>query len=191
MRYITSIIFVMSFYNVFAQTQNFVTSIPKCYDCAKEFYIVNNQKDTLIAFQKNGIISYIPNDAQNYTLAKRRKLLLSPNGDTIAVYKRKKIILPKQNIVVAEKKQKHGWQYFQGDKKILEINYNFNKAEKRYYITSTTAQVDENTINLMQMALGKFQNRVVMDYDNTNAQLIGLVVGDISATLLTLLLSQL
>ncbi len=164
-KYFIALVLIVLFQNVFSQNRQCTSSIPEWYDYAKNFVLLDNQKDTLISFGKNGIVSKIKNEPENYNLDKRRKILSDADGKIIASYKNGEITFPSQNIVVEEQHTKNGWQYFYKSTKILEVNYTYDKENKYYHITANVEKFDTTTINLLQFSLGKFQKRVTMIYD--------------------------
>jgi len=179
MKYFILSIFILFFSNVFSQEQQFTSVIPRKYSAAEKFSLLNNAKDTIISFTRNGRINSIKKNENNYIL-KKRKMLFDSNSDTIAFYEGKKIFFPSQNIAVTEKKNRNGWEYYLDSNKILEINYRYNKNEENYHITANCKKLDELTANLMQLSLGRFDKRVVMEYDDdddiSTALIIALVV---------------
>lgn len=179
MKYLILSMFILFFSNVSSQEQQFTSIIPKKYSAAEKFSLLNNANDTIISFTRNGRINSIEQDENNYIL-KKRKILFDSNSDTVAIYKGKKILFPSQNIVVNEKKNRNGWEYYLDKNKILEINYKYNKIDKNYHITASCKNLDELTANLMQLSLGRFDKRVVMEYDDdddiSTALIIALVI---------------
>lgn len=179
MKYFILSIFLLFFSNVFSQEQQFTSIIPKKYSAAEKFSLLNNANDTIISFTRNGRINTIEQNENNYIL-KKRKILFDSNSDTVAIYKGKKILFPSQDIAVTEKKNRNGWEYYLDNNKILEINYKYNKNEENYHITANCKKLDKLTLNLMQLSLGRFDKRVVMEYDDdddiSTAVIIALVV---------------
>ncbi|KAF5082834.1 hypothetical protein DSECCO2_94310 [anaerobic digester metagenome] len=167
MKYFIFPIFILFFSNVFSQEQQFTSVIPRKYSAAEKFSLLNNANDTIISFTRNGRINSIKKNENNYIL-KKRKILFDSNSDTVAIYKGKKIFFPSQNIVVTEKKSRNGWAYYLDNNKILEINYRYNKNEENYHITANSKKLDELTANLLQLSLGRFDKRVVMEYDDND-----------------------
>ncbi|MEA2106976.1 MAG: hypothetical protein U9P82_09730 [Bacteroidota bacterium] len=160
------VVFFILFCNIiFLQAQNFTATISREYNKAEHFSLINNTNDTIISFDRNGHINSIQASDNNYLL-KKRKVLFDSKGDTIAYYKRRNILFPLQNIIVTERRNKNGWIYYLDNHKILEIDYTYNKEKKNYYITALSENLDEITINLLQLSLGRFDKRVVMDYDD-------------------------
>ena len=174
------VFFILFCNSIFSQTQNFTATIPGEYNKIGKFSLMNNTNDTIISFDRNGRINSIQANGNNYLL-KKRKVLFNSEGDTIAYYKRKKILFPLQDIVVTERENKSGWTYYLNNNKILEINYSYNKEEKNYYITTLSENLDEITINLLQLNLGRFDKRVVMDYGNDDDFSIAIIIAIIVA----------
>jgi len=174
MKRIIIILSILFFEISFTYSQNVYISVPINYENSKTFAVINNN-DTIISFSRNGKDKLITTGSYNRIL-KKRKVLVSNQGDTIAVYKKKNIIFPQQNIVVNEKKIKNGWNYYLSENKILAINYDYIRSEKRYKINVAANNLDDLTLSIIQVSLGKFDKRVVMDYDSVDDYFIPIIV---------------
>ncbi len=161
------LLLVLSF-NVFSQEkEKFSTVIPKDYASAGNIILLNKEGDTAMSFYRDGRTTSIKEKKESFFL-KKRKVLLDSDNNILALYKRHKIIFPSKNTMVIEKKKKDGWEYFLEDKKILEVNYIYNKRQKNYDVEILSDNSDEITTSLIKMCLGRFDKSVVMDYHNDN-----------------------
>lgn len=164
--------------SVGAQVYKFSAVIPMDYMQAKEFSLLNADRDTLFTFTREGrSFKIVGNNRSNY-LFDKRKLLIEKN-ETIAIYRKKKIVFPSSGLSIIEKKTKKGWTYLEGKNDILEINYEFNKTTKNYEINVLAKELNEVTAQLIAIGLGKFEKRVVMNYDDhdTWPYIIGILTG--------------
>ncbi|MFD2891357.1 hypothetical protein ACFS5J_04945 [Flavobacterium chuncheonense] len=156
---------LIAMFKVSAQEKQLFAKIPVKYSNAKEFVLFNNEKDSIISFNRNHSEKEIKQGTSNYKLV-NRKTLVDESGETVAFFKNKKIYFPSKDISITEKKTKNGWAYFSNEEKILEINYTFNKEAKEYDITLKIDESNEVTENLIMLSMGKFDKRVIMDYEN-------------------------
>lgn len=179
MRFVIIISFIFLSSNVFSQTYNFSTIISRKFEKAEKIALMN-ENDTILLFKRCGNTNLIQSNGENFLL-KKRKVLFDSNNDTIAFYKRKYIILPKKNIIVNEKKSKNGWEYFIDNKKVLSIRYKFNKNDNNYIINIESNDLNQTILNIMQISLGRFDKRVVMDYNNDDNFSTALIIAIIVA----------
>ncbi len=166
--------------SVFSQSDTLSAIISSEYNKTGKISLINNTNDTIISFVRNGRINSIQAKGNNYLL-KKRKVLFNSKGDTIAYYKRRNILFPLQNIAVKEMKNKNGWTYYLDNHKILEIDYTYIKKNKDYCITALFENLDEITTNLLQLSIGRFDKRVVMDYDDDDDDFSTLIIISMNA----------
>jgi len=167
MKNILILLFVFTFSGLFGQQQTYTSVIPRDYKEAGTFALISNKMDTIITFCRKGKINTIETDENNYLL-KKRKILINSARDTIAFYKGKKILFPSKNKVVKERKNKDGWAYYLDNQKILDVTYQYNKNKRTYQITAKFDEFDELVTTILQLSLGRFDKRVVMDYDDSD-----------------------
>lgn len=162
MKSILIITFAVLSSTAYSQNNQLKTVISKNYYNAENFSLINSNKDTIMLFEKNGTKNFLV-DNKSVLILKKRKNLIDNNGNVIAKYKRKKIYFPLNKIVVEEKKTENGWEYYQENNKILEVKYYLHKND--YYISTNSKKLDEITLNLIRLSMGRFEKSVIMDYD--------------------------
>jgi len=146
-------------------SQQFSTKVPTDYDKAKMLSVINQNNDTVFSILRNGKEKIIKTSDYQRVLIKR-KVLMDIQGDTVAIYKNKKIIFPSHGIIIKEETLKNSWKYYLANELILEIKYSNVEKEEEYQIDIITDRVNDIIFSLMQISLGKFDKRVVMDYHN-------------------------
>jgi len=178
-KYLMLFLFFLLNRSVFSQSYNFSTIISRKFDKAAKIALMN-KKDTVILFNRSGSINSIKSTGDNYLL-KKRKVLFGSNNDTIAFYKRHNIIFPKENIIVNEKKRKDGWEYYIKSKKVVSIKYKFDKTDNNYKVDVITNELNQISLNLIQICLGRFDKHVVMDYDDDDDFSTAIIIATIVA----------
>jgi hypothetical protein len=178
-KYLMLFLFFLLNRSVFSQSYNFSTIISRKFDKAAKIALMN-KKDTVILFNRSGSINSIKSTGNNYLL-KKRKVLFGSNNDTIAFYKRHNIIFPKENIIVNEKKRKDGWEYYIKSKKVVSIKYKFDKTDNNYKVDVVTNELNQISLNLIQICLGRFDKHVVMDYDDDDDFSTAIIIATIVA----------
>ena len=174
-----SLLLLFYFNASFSQKEEFSANISYYFDMAGNFSVIDNKKDTVFSFAGAKRDFYIKNKDKSFVL-KKRKILLNQDGDTVAYYKRKKIVFPQYNIKVKEIKGKNGWSYYLNNKKILEVNYTYEKDKKNYHIVAKVFDYDTVSLSALQICLGRFDKRVKMDYGNDD--LLPLIIANIVST---------
>ena len=147
----------------FAQEKVFTVSIPQLYEKATEIAVVNQKQDTILKFHRTGKKNVILSENQESILKNRRKLF-NQNNELIATYKNHKIRFENGREVLEEKK-KNAWVYSENGKEILEVSYRLAKKEKTYHLKINTSDLNKTTLSVLKFSLGKFEKRVIMDYD--------------------------
>ncbi len=172
------------FLPVFSQErEKFTTVIPKCYAHADNMVLLNSKQDTVMTFHREGRISSIQEKKESFLLEKR-KVLLDSDNHVLAFYKRRKIVFPSKNKFVLEKKKRKGWEYFLEGKKVLEVNYVYDKKTKDYSIEILPDDSDEITRSLIKICLGRFDKSVEMDYGH-DGDWVAIIVAAIVASVLS------
>ena len=162
--------------NVFAQNIVLKADVSSIYRLSGNFNVTNQSGEIVFTFNRKKKLTQINGKKDTYLLLKRKYLV--HENDTVAFYRNNKIYFPEENIVVKEKTTKTGWTYFINDKKTVQISYTEDKTKRLYSIKATLLNADKNTLNLLRISLGKFDKRVIMDYENDDyGCLYGIIAG--------------
>lgn len=155
----------------FAQEVTFKAIMPYQFKRARKLALLDASGDTLMTFYRHEHDKTIDYAGTNNVLI-NDKTLCTSDGDTLAFAKRKKIFLPSIKSCVIEKKKKNGWDYFLNEQKIMSLNYTFIDADDDYHIDITAPELNQNVLSLMQLAFGRFDSRVVMDYGHHERDIV-------------------
>lgn len=139
------------------------TTISSKYSEANWFSVYDSNGDFISEFVRNKGQRKFYIDSTIFTL-KHRKTLMA-NGDTLAVYKRGKIILPGSSEKIQEVELKNGWGYVFNGERILTVMFEVDRANDAYLVQLTSSDWNAEVEAATYIALGRFDKNVVMSYE--------------------------
>lgn len=169
----------------------------KLYEDAKQITLQNEDIQLANNREKdNGSLDKITfSQGEEEVMARliNNKLLLNQAGDTIAYYKRSKIHFIENDQVIKMVTLRNGflnlgrsgWQFMDGDAVIAKLNYHYDKEENQFVISSSYEENNQQAIECLKVALGRFDKQVNMDYDSSS-QDIATMVGVMAAFLVVM-----